>query len=169
MIQMAVHKLADVAPEKSSRTLAQEAFFLDFAHEIRKHFPKLILMVTGGFRTRAGMEAAISNGSCDLIGIGRPAAINPMVPKLILDKGVPAEEADLHLNKLQAPFIIRILGLKILTAGAETVSCIVSTDERKLSPSVHASGYRLTDLGILFQADPADGEEIAPNRSVNGT
>ncbi|KAK2764347.1 hypothetical protein FQN54_009040 [Arachnomyces sp. PD_36] len=109
------------APQQSSRTAAREAFFLDFAHEIRKHFPKLVLMVTGGFRTRAGMEAAISNGSCDLIGIARPAAINPKVPKLILDKDVPAEEVNLHLNKLQAPFLLRVLGVRLLTAGAETV------------------------------------------------
>lgn len=111
------------APEQSSRTAAREAFFLDFAHEIRKHFPKVVLMVTGGFRTRAGMESAITSGSCDIIGIGRPAAVNPQVPKLILDKEVPAEEVNLHLKKLPAPFMVRILGMRVLTAGAETVSC----------------------------------------------
>ena len=29
-------------------------------------------MVTGGFRTRAGMEAALNDGSTQAIGIGRP-------------------------------------------------------------------------------------------------
>lgn len=120
---MAQQKLAEPAVGQSSRTVAREAFFLDFAHEIRKHFPKLVLMVTGGFRTRAGMESAISNGSCDLIGIARPATINPKVPKLILDKGVPAEEVNLHLNKIEAPWLLRALGVRFLTAGAETVSC----------------------------------------------
>jgi 2,4-dienoyl-CoA reductase-like NADH-dependent reductase (Old Yellow Enzyme family) len=109
------------ATEPSSRTLAREAFFLDFAHEIRKHFPKVVLMVTGGFRTRAGMEAAISNGACDLIGLGRPAAVNPNIPRMILNEKIPTKDAHLHLEKMEAPFLVRALGLRILTAGAETV------------------------------------------------
>ncbi|KAJ2967109.1 hypothetical protein NQ176_g9828 [Zarea fungicola] len=61
-------------PEKSAKsasTLAREAFFLDFALAIRSHFPGVPLILTGGFRTRAGMEAALREGACDIVGIGR--------------------------------------------------------------------------------------------------
>jgi hypothetical protein len=34
---------------KSERTLEREAYFLEFATEVRKRFPDLVLMVTGGF------------------------------------------------------------------------------------------------------------------------
>jgi hypothetical protein len=32
------------------------------------------LAVTGGFRSRTGMEEAVSTGECDVIGLGRPTA-----------------------------------------------------------------------------------------------
>lgn len=68
------------------------------------------------------MEAAISNGSCDVIGLGRPAAVYPKAPKLILNKDVPTEEVDMHLKKIRAPFLVRAMGIRILAAGTETVS-----------------------------------------------
>jgi 2,4-dienoyl-CoA reductase-like NADH-dependent reductase (Old Yellow Enzyme family) len=32
-------------------------------------------MVTGGFRTVEGMNAALASGACDFIGIARPLAV----------------------------------------------------------------------------------------------
>lgn len=109
--------------EKSQRTLAREAFFLDFAAEIRKRFPNLVLMVTGGFRTRRGTEAAVQSKACDLVGIARPAAVNPKFPQLLLDETVPDEDAQLVLAKVRLPGWMRFLPLKrALGAGAESVS-----------------------------------------------
>ncbi|KAL7947126.1 NADH:flavin oxidoreductase/NADH oxidase [Trichoderma barbatum] len=65
----------DKAPTRAS-TLAREAFFIDFAATIRCKFPQVPFMVTGGFRSRDGMEAAIADGSCDLIGMARPSTLN---------------------------------------------------------------------------------------------
>ena len=58
------------APPKAASTVAREAFFLDFAKAIREKFRSVPLMVTGGFRTRQGMEAALREDACDIIGLG---------------------------------------------------------------------------------------------------
>ena len=40
----------------------------------------MTLMVTGGFRTRQGMDNALQSGACDLIGIARPLAVETDAP-----------------------------------------------------------------------------------------
>ncbi|VDM68301.1 unnamed protein product, partial [Strongylus vulgaris] len=54
-------------------TRRREAFFLDFAEQIRPVFKETIVYVTGGFRTARGMVNAIESGATDGIGLGRPA------------------------------------------------------------------------------------------------
>ncbi|KAK9849086.1 hypothetical protein MYU51_014981 [Penicillium brevicompactum] len=108
------------APRKSERTAAREAFFLEFSKEVRSRHPGLVLMLTGGFRTRAGAEAAIRDGACDLVGIGRPAAVNPKFPRLLLDEGVKDSEAQLPLNKAPVPWYTRFLPANLIGAGAES-------------------------------------------------
>ncbi|KAF7595045.1 hypothetical protein BBP40_007448 [Aspergillus hancockii] len=107
-------------PQKSARTAVREAFFLEFATEARKRFPGLVLILTGGFRTRTGAESAIKSNACDLVGIGRPAAIDPKFPQLLLDETVSDEKAQLLLNKVPAPFYTRLLPTKIIGAGLES-------------------------------------------------
>lgn len=62
---------ATTATPLRESTRRREAYFLDYAEHIRA-VAKMPLMVTGGFRSRAGMQAALDEGACDLIGIGRP-------------------------------------------------------------------------------------------------
>lgn len=69
-------------PQRQS-TKQREAYFLDYAAKIRA-VAKMPLMVTGGFRTRAGMEAALQSGECDVIGLGRPLCTDPDFPKRLL-------------------------------------------------------------------------------------
>jgi 2,4-dienoyl-CoA reductase-like NADH-dependent reductase (Old Yellow Enzyme family) len=107
---------------KSERTAAREAFFLEFSKEVRSRHPELVLMLTGGFRTRAGAEAAINDGACDLVGIGRPAVVDPKFPLLLLDESVSDREAQLPLNKVPIPWYTRFLPLHIIGAGTESVS-----------------------------------------------
>ncbi|GAC1629339.1 MAG: hypothetical protein NVS9B10_20410 [Nevskia sp.] len=42
------------------------------------------LMVTGGFRTRAGMDAALAARECDVIGLGRPLCGETDLPRRLL-------------------------------------------------------------------------------------
>ena len=108
--------------KKSSRTIAREAFFLEFATETRKRYPNLVLMLTGGFRTRGGAKHAIENGACDLIGVARPAAINPSLPNLLLDESVADDDAQLQLKKVSPPFYTKCVPGKAVGMGLETVS-----------------------------------------------
>jgi 2,4-dienoyl-CoA reductase-like NADH-dependent reductase (Old Yellow Enzyme family) len=63
---------------------AREAYFLAFAEEART-VTKLPLMLTGGFRTRAAMHAALASGAVDVIGLARPVALDPDAPRKLLD------------------------------------------------------------------------------------
>lgn len=80
---------AQYEENKRASTIAREAYFLSYADEIRK-VAKMPLMVTGGFRTRAGMEAAIDSGACDLCGVARPLCVDPDVPKKLLSGAIDA-------------------------------------------------------------------------------
>ncbi len=85
---------------KRESTRAREAYFLTYAEEIR-NVARMPLMVTGGFRTREGMEAAISSGACDVIGIARPLCVDPDVPKKLLHgemETAPSYEKQLRIG-----------------------------------------------------------------------
>ncbi len=69
-------------------TKKREAYFLSFAEKIRNHLPTTPLMVTGGFRTKSVMEEALQSGCLDLIGLGRPLAIDPDFPKKLEENKV---------------------------------------------------------------------------------
>ncbi|KAH8649732.1 hypothetical protein BGZ60DRAFT_463079 [Tricladium varicosporioides] len=62
----------------------REGFFLQASHEIRKRHPNLVLLVTGGFRSRNGVNSALQKGACDLIGLARPAIKYPDLPNEIV-------------------------------------------------------------------------------------
>jgi 2,4-dienoyl-CoA reductase-like NADH-dependent reductase (Old Yellow Enzyme family) len=68
---------------KRASTLAREAYFLTYAEEIRK-VATMPLMVTGGFRTREGMSAALASGACDVVGLGRPLCVDTDAPGKLL-------------------------------------------------------------------------------------
>ncbi len=113
---------ATALPKKSDKTTARESFFLEFASTVRETFPKLVLMVTGGFRTRIGMEAALKSGGCDLVGIARPAAVLPYLPKEIIlnTEEVADENAQVALAPLHIPWLIRHLPVKQVGAGFQS-------------------------------------------------
>jgi 2,4-dienoyl-CoA reductase-like NADH-dependent reductase (Old Yellow Enzyme family) len=70
-------------PQKTS-TAAREAYFLEFAEKVRS-VVKVPLMVTGGFRSLAGMNAAIESGALDIVGLARLMAIDPDAPAALLN------------------------------------------------------------------------------------
>ena len=141
------------APRKSARTAAREAFFLEFSKEVRLRHPGLVLMLTGGFRSRAGAEAAVQDGACDLVGIGRPAAVDPKFPRLLLNESVGDEEARLPLNKAPVPWYTRFLPAYLIGAGAESVSLLGFVP-------VPRCGIVLTFIDLLCCSDSAVGEGI---------
>ena len=56
--------------KRKESTVASEAYFLEYAQDIRKAV-SLPLMVTGGFRTKEGIEDALESNICQIVGIGR--------------------------------------------------------------------------------------------------
>jgi 2,4-dienoyl-CoA reductase-like NADH-dependent reductase (Old Yellow Enzyme family) len=69
-------------PVKDS-TRRREAYFLEFAEKARATV-KTPLMVTGGFRSLAGMNEAINSGAVDFVGLGRALAIEPDIGNRLL-------------------------------------------------------------------------------------
>ncbi|KAH7234104.1 hypothetical protein B0J15DRAFT_571702 [Fusarium solani] len=106
---------------KSEKTAARESFFLEFAREMRAKLPDMPLMVTGGFRTRLGMEAALKEGVCDLIGIGRPSVLNPSLPvNTILNAEVSDEDAKVYARRVDAPKLLKKFAPRSVGAGVES-------------------------------------------------
>lgn len=68
---------------RKASTASREAYFLEFAEKVRAAVD-VPLMVTGGFRSRAGMQAALQSGAMDLVGLGRIFAIEPDAPARLL-------------------------------------------------------------------------------------
>jgi 2,4-dienoyl-CoA reductase-like NADH-dependent reductase (Old Yellow Enzyme family) len=63
----------------SESTRKREAYFLEYAEQIRQHVA-LPLLVTGGFRSLNGMEDALASGAVDFVGLARPLAVEPDLP-----------------------------------------------------------------------------------------
>ena len=68
---------------KAASSAAREAYFLEFAEKVRATVTTP-LMVTGGFRSQAGMNAALRSGALDLVGLGRLLAMDPDAPASLL-------------------------------------------------------------------------------------
>jgi 2,4-dienoyl-CoA reductase-like NADH-dependent reductase (Old Yellow Enzyme family) len=64
-------------------TVRREAFFLEFADKARA-LTRVPLAVTGGFRTRVGIEAALASGALDMVGLARSVAVDLDFPRKIL-------------------------------------------------------------------------------------
>jgi 2,4-dienoyl-CoA reductase-like NADH-dependent reductase (Old Yellow Enzyme family) len=72
-------------------TRRREAYFLEYTAAVRA-VARMPVMVTGGFRTRAGMEAALAEGECDVIGLGRPLCWQPDFVRRLLAREVEGIE-----------------------------------------------------------------------------
>jgi hypothetical protein len=62
--------------EPRESTQKREAYFLEYAREVRKAV-KTPIMVTGGFRSRHAMEQAVTVDGIDMIGMARPTCVLP--------------------------------------------------------------------------------------------
>lgn len=71
---------AHAADQIRDSTREREAMFLKYADAI-KAVATMPVMVTGGFRTRAGMDDALRQGATDMIGLARPFCLDPAFPR----------------------------------------------------------------------------------------
>ena len=90
--------------KRKESTIAREAYFLEYAQDIRKAV-SIPLMVTGGFRTREGINDALQSNVCQIVGIGRPLCADPYCIKKMLSgelETLPSFEKTLSLG----PYIL---------------------------------------------------------------
>jgi 2,4-dienoyl-CoA reductase-like NADH-dependent reductase (Old Yellow Enzyme family) len=78
------------AGQVKESTRKREAYFLEFAEKARTQV-KVPLLLTGGFRSLAGMRQALSSNAVDFIGLARPLAVEPELPHRLL-KGLDATQ-----------------------------------------------------------------------------
>lgn len=71
----------------TSSAASGEAYFLTFAERARET-TTAPLMLTGGFRSRASMIAAVDDGVADVVGLARPMVLDPHAPARLLDGSV---------------------------------------------------------------------------------
>jgi 2,4-dienoyl-CoA reductase-like NADH-dependent reductase (Old Yellow Enzyme family) len=88
---------AGARPLRAS-TVAREAYFAVYAEAARR-VARMPVMSTGGFRRRASMVGALNDGTCDLIGLGRPLVTDPDASAKLLAGRI--EETDRFEDVLQ--------------------------------------------------------------------
>ncbi len=94
-------KLLDGSTRKSGSTLAREAYFIDYAQQIRRAV-KMPLAITGGFRSREVMDQALADDALDVIGIARPTCPAPDCGHEVLKQDsyrLPEYEANLRIGR----------------------------------------------------------------------
>ena len=118
MMDIAGMEAPDAPPQQASTTsastTAREAYFVDFAKTMRAALT-MPLMVTGGFRTRRAMNAALETGGADIIGLGRPLCVDTAGPAKLF---AGADELDRWESKLKLlpPWLSFLGKLKMLRA-----------------------------------------------------
>ncbi|KAL5593248.1 hypothetical protein FOBRF1_012350 [Fusarium oxysporum] len=146
-------------------TKAREAFFIDFANAIRSELTDVPIMLTGGFRTRQGMEAAVKGGSCDLVGLARPSVIDPALPKKVLDTSIPEHGALAYAKRIEAWSWAKYTGIKAVGMGAETVR-IYHTNASLMEDNnvIFIVGAGCIGLCTAYQlSKPLDNQERKPS------
>jgi 2,4-dienoyl-CoA reductase-like NADH-dependent reductase (Old Yellow Enzyme family) len=87
-----------LGPDRAAELRRREAYFLEAAAEIRSA-TSLPLMLTGGLRTAAAMASVVADGTVDVVGLARPLAVDPDLPRRILSgesDGVRLPRVTLH-------------------------------------------------------------------------
>lgn len=65
-------------------TLAREAYFIDFAKQVRQE-SSIPIMVTGGIRSLSFCEEVLASKELDILGFGRPFLLDEQFPKGFLE------------------------------------------------------------------------------------
>lgn len=81
---------------RKKNTQEREAYFIDYIEKARA-ITKTPLMLTGGFRTVAGMQQAIASEKLDVVGIARPFCLFPNIGNEILNES--RSDFPVNINK----------------------------------------------------------------------
>lgn len=95
---------------KKASTQKREAFFIEFADNIRPTLKKAKLCVTGGFRSKSAMDDALQKGSVDVVGLARPLTAEPYLVRDMVDGKTDASKPNHVPSALQTPASIAQIG-----------------------------------------------------------
>ena len=113
---LGVEGIEEVAEQDvKASTVAREAYFLEFAIAMQQEV-SIPLMVTGGFRQKQAMEAALENGA-DIIGLGRPMCVMTDAPSRLFSglAELPRYESELTFFPTWLNFLTRFKSLRTLS------------------------------------------------------
>lgn len=136
-------KLVFFTQERDS-TRTRESYFGAFARQV-KTATKVPVLLTGGFRSRAGCQAALAEGDADLVGLARPYLCQPDFGKRFLSP-LPGE-----WPRVQVPTLS--LGSRKLDDLAEAGFWDAQLDRiaHGLEPNLKMGGW--ASIGHLLQRE----------------
>lgn len=101
----------------------REAYFLDYAEKVRAHtLARAPLAVTGGFRSGAAMRDALRGGATDLIGLARPLAVYPDLPRRLMADPSAAVKVERPSTGFEAIDLFSMLDVTWYQAQLERLS-----------------------------------------------
>jgi len=133
--------LAGGSLERPKAVGVSETSFPDFVGAVRAA-ARMPVMVTGGFRSRAAMIAALESGELDVIGLGRPFIADPLTAKRLLAgeiERVPVPEASSELfhlpdwNNVQIARLADGLEPDLSLGGAAAAAASAAREEKMLA------------------------------------
>lgn len=99
-------------------TRIREAFYTEFAEQVKAMDSPVPVQLSGGFRSRTGMADAIHSGACDLIGLGRAAVLEPELPRKILLNPEYDDEGSVAMShELRGVWFANMIPVKVVGAG----------------------------------------------------
>ena len=111
-------------------------YFLNYAAKVKASYPQLPVFTTGGFRRRHDIEDAISSAQCDAVGIARPAAVEPHLPKtIVFNNKIQSCEASFDSPRVEAPWLVRQVGVTALNVHMDNVGALLLVKNNCFSDS----------------------------------
>ncbi|KAL8280781.1 hypothetical protein RQP46_006785 [Phenoliferia psychrophenolica] len=128
------------APVVRESTRIREAFFDTFATQCQAIDSNVPIQLSGGFRSRLGMADAIESGTCQLLGIGRPAVLEPDFPKAVLfNPSIPDSKAFAIPFLVKGLWFAHLMPAKVVGAGLP----------------ISFYYHQMQRLGLGLQSDPS--------------
>jgi 2,4-dienoyl-CoA reductase-like NADH-dependent reductase (Old Yellow Enzyme family) len=130
--------------------LRREAYFVAFAGAVRK-VARMPVMVTGGFRSIAGMVEAQERGDLDVVGLARPLIAEPEAPRRLLAGEIDkllSPEASLNMfhilpwNYMQIERLADGLDPDLSLTGEAALAAFVQLEGRNMAALLDRRGRR---------------------------
>ena len=102
----------------SSSTRIREAFYTDFAEQVKAMDSTIPIQLSGGFRSRTGMADALYSGICDMIGLGRSAVLEPELPRKVLLNPEYDDEGSVAMSHIvRGQWFAKLIPIKVIGGG----------------------------------------------------